>query len=125
MKASTLRRWMNIWPPFLFAGIKVVHIAPDFREVRVELRHRRLNMNYVGTHFGGSLFSMADPFFVVMLMNILGRGYVVWDKASRIEFLRPGTGTVRANFEITDAMLAEIADNTRSDGDRFLPNYMT
>jgi len=62
MKASTLRRIMNIWPPYLGAGIRVKEISPDFRKVVVELRQKWFNKNYVGTHFGGSLYAMIDPF---------------------------------------------------------------
>ena len=62
MKASTLRWMFRIWPPFLFAGIRVAELSPDFRRARVELRQRWYNRNYVGTHFGGSLFAMTDPF---------------------------------------------------------------
>ena len=60
MKPSTLRHGMNLWPPFLFAGIRVCAIDADFRSAEVELRMRPWNRNYVGTHFGGSLFAMAD-----------------------------------------------------------------
>jgi acyl-coenzyme A thioesterase PaaI-like protein len=121
MKPSTLRFGMNFWPPFLAAGIRVVRISDDWREVEVELRQGRFNMNYVGTHFGGSLFSMTDPFFMAMLSNILGRDYVVWDKASSIDFIRPGKGTVRAVMNITDTMLEAIRDNTPNEGDKYLP----
>ncbi len=78
MKASTLKRWMNIWPPLLFAGVRIKSIAPDFSEAIVQLRDRKVNMNYVGVHFGGAIFSMTDPFHMVLAMNRLGRGYVVW-----------------------------------------------
>jgi len=71
MKASTLRRLLNVWPPFLFTGIHVAVIADDFRRARVELRMRPWNRNYVGTHFGGSLFAMTDPFWMLLVMSAL------------------------------------------------------
>ena len=98
-----LRRAMNLWPPFLGAGISVTRIAPDYREVDVRLSMRVLNRNYVGTHFGGSLFAMADPFFMLMMIHNLGPDYIVWDKAGSIEYLRPGRGTVHAHFRLTAA----------------------
>jgi acyl-coenzyme A thioesterase PaaI-like protein len=112
MKASTLRLAMNLWPPFLFSGIRVTAIAADFCYARVELRQRWFNRNYVGSHFGGSLFAMADPFWMIMLLRVLGRDYVVWDKASKIDFLQPGRGTVSAEFRLDDATLAEIRSAT-------------
>ncbi len=60
--ARTLRWALNLWPPFLFAGIRVRAIADDFRHARAELRMRPWNRNSVGTHLGGSLFAMTDPF---------------------------------------------------------------
>jgi acyl-coenzyme A thioesterase PaaI-like protein len=123
MKARNLRRWMNIWPPFLFSGIRILSISDDFREAVIELRSRKLNMNYVGVHFGGAIFSMTDPFHMLLTMNLLGRGYVVWDKAARIEYLKPGKGTLRAHFRITDEMLADVRDNTLQDGDKYFPEW--
>jgi acyl-coenzyme A thioesterase PaaI-like protein len=123
MKARSLRRWMNIWPPFLFSGIRIMSISDDFREAVIELRNRKLNMNYVGVHFGGAIFSMTDPFHMLLTMNLLGRGYVVWDKAARIEYLKPGKGTLRAHFRITEEMLADVRTHTPNDGDKYLPEW--
>jgi len=99
---------VNLYPPYLGAGVRVTRIADDFHSLEVELRLRPWNRNYVGTHFGGSLFSMADPFFMIMLIELLGKGYVVWDKSASIRFRRPGRGTVRARFEIPPEQAAEI-----------------
>jgi acyl-coenzyme A thioesterase PaaI-like protein len=123
MKARSLRRWMNIWPPFLFSGIRIVSISDDFREAVIELRDRKLNMNYVGVHFGGAIFAMTDPFYMLLTMNLLGRGYVVWDKAARIEYLKPGKATLRALFKITDEMLTDVRANTQNDGDKYFPEW--
>lgn len=108
MKASTLRRILNFWPPFLFSGIHVVDVSADFRNARVELRMRPWNRNYVGTHFGGSLFAMTDPFWMIMVKERLGRDYMVWDKAAEIEFVKPGRGTVHAEFRLEEAVLDEL-----------------
>ncbi len=101
-------RLMRVYPPYLGAGVRVTRAEPDLSRVDVELRLTRWNRNYVGTHFGGSLYSMCDPFFMLMLMTRLGPGYVVWDKSASIEFLRPGRGTVAARFELSDARVEEI-----------------
>lgn len=108
MKASRLRTLFRFWPPFLFAGIRVTHISDDFRQARVELRQRFYNRNYVGTHFGGSLFAMVDPFWMILLMRRLGPGYMVWDQAGEIRFEKPGRGTVVAEFRLEDAVVDEV-----------------
>jgi uncharacterized protein DUF4442 len=103
-----LLRLLRVWPPFLGAGIHVTHVADDFRSIDVELRLRFWNRNYVGTHFGGSLYSMCDPFFMVMLIENLGPDYIVWDKAATIRFKKPGKGTVKANFRLTKENVEEV-----------------
>jgi hypothetical protein len=116
--SHALRRWINLWPPFLGAGIRVKRIAPDMKSVDVEMKLRWWNANYVGTHFGGSLFAITDAFYMLMLMANLGRDYIVWDKAASIRYRKPGTGTVRAEFRLTDAQLDDIRDKLKT-----LPKY--
>ena len=108
MTAKKLKRRLQFYPPYLGAGVRVTHLAEDFSSMTVEMPLHFWNRNYVGTHFGGSLYSMVDPHFMLMLINRLGSGYIVWDKAATIRFKRPGRGVVKAQFEITDARLAEI-----------------
>jgi acyl-coenzyme A thioesterase PaaI-like protein len=107
-----LRRAMNLWPPFLGAGITVTRISADYRDVEVRLAMRVFNRNYVGTHFGGSLFAMTDPFFMLMMIHNLGPDYIVWDKAGAIEYRRPGRGTVHAHFHLTAADVRRATKET-------------
>lgn len=103
-----LRRLMNLWPPLLAAGIRVTRFDPDWKAVDVEMKLRFWNRNYVGTHYGGSLYSMTDPFYMLMLIELLGREYIVWDKSATIRFRRPGRGKVMASFRLTDEQVEEI-----------------
>ncbi|QOW21261.1 DUF4442 domain-containing protein [Novilysobacter avium] len=119
MKAGLLRHVLNLWPPFLFSGVHVSRLDADYRHARVELRMRPWNRNYVRTHFGGSLFSMTDPFWMLLVMQSLGRDYIVWDKAGAIEFVKPGRGTVRASFDLEEDVLDELRQAT-ADGDKVL-----
>ena len=119
MKAGTLRRLMNLWPPYLFSGIRVLHIADDWSEARVALRLRPWNRNYVGTHFGGSLFAMTDPFWMLLAMHRLGRDHYVWDRAGHIDFLRPARETVYAHFHLDEAVVDQLRDRAAG-GERVL-----
>lgn len=92
---------MNFWPPFLGAGIHVDFMAKDYHKIIVSMKLKFWNKNYVNTHYGGSLYSMTDPFYMLMLMQILGRDYIVWDKSASIRFKKPGAGKVSAVFEFT------------------------
>jgi acyl-coenzyme A thioesterase PaaI-like protein len=117
-KEKALRRSINFWPPFLGAGIRVKNIATDMMSIDVEMKLRWWNANYVGTHFGGSLFAMTDAFYMLMVMAKLGSGYIVWDKAASIRYRKPGKGTVRAEFRLADAQLDEIRQKLET-----LPKY--
>ncbi len=107
-KAKALRRSINLWPPFLGSRIRVTHISVDMMSIDVEMKLRWWNANYVGTHFGGSLFAMTDAFYMLMVMAKLGGDYIVWDKAASIRYRKPGKGTVRAEFRLSDAQLDDI-----------------
>ncbi|GLT23160.1 DUF4442 domain-containing protein [Zoogloea oryzae] len=120
--AGTLRLLMNLWPPFIGAGIHVERLSPDYTEAVVRMRLGLLNRNYMGTHFGGSLYAMTDPFFALLVMHQLGRGYVVWDKASSIDYKLPGRGTVRARFRVTPEQVEAIRQATAG-GDKFEPVF--
>lgn len=99
---------LNIYPPYLGAGVRVNYIAKDWKETHVSMKLRWYNRNAVGTHFGGSLYSMVDPHLMLMLMQLLGEEYIVWDKSAEIDFRRPGRGRVYAEMKITDDDLNTI-----------------
>ena len=122
-QAQKMKRILNWYGPYLGAGVKLEHIAEDWREVRVAMHMRWYNRNAVGTHFGGSLYAMIDPHYMLMLMKLLGQDYIVWDKAAHIEFIKPGTGTVRATMQVTEQQLNDIYLNTHN-GEKYLPEFI-
>lgn len=122
MKAGVFKFFVNIWPPLFFSGIKITYLAADYREAHVTLKLRWYNRNYVGTQYGGSLFSMTDPLYMLMLMNNLGRNYFVWDKHAEIDYIAPGKTHVHARFILTDETLADIRAKTAS-GEKYLPTF--
>ena len=104
-----LTRWgFNLFPAFRATGARLTHVADDWREVRVRLPLNWRTRNYVGTLFGGSMYGALDPVYMIMLIKTLGRGYVVWDKAASIRFLRPGRETLFATFRLEDADVRAI-----------------
>lgn len=107
-------RFINFYPPLLGAGIRSRNV--DERTVDVEMKLTAFNRNIVGVHFGGSLYAMCDPWFMLILMRALGRDYIVWDKAAGIRFVRPGRGTVRAHFHIPPSRVDEIRAAADRDG---------
>lgn len=116
-------KWgLSLYPPLWGTGIWVQHVSADFREVVVTMTSRFYNRNAFGSHFGGSLAAMTDPFLALMLMNVLGPDYKVIDSETRIQFLEQARGRVMARFYLDDAALAEIRDATRS-GDKHLATF--
>ncbi|WP_454781966.1 DUF4442 domain-containing protein [Legionella sp. WA2022007384] len=108
MKFSTLLRLMRFWPPFWGAGISVKNFHSDGTQIVVQMKMRFWNKNYVGTHYGGSMYSMTDPFYMLMLMNLLGKGYVVWDKSASIRYKIPAKGTLYAQFKLSTEQVENI-----------------
>jgi len=115
----TFRFGINLYPPYLGAGIRCHHMSNDWREARVSLKLRWYNRNFVGTQFGGSLYSMTDAFNAVMLLNVIGHDYWVWDQNASIEYIKPGRKRVHAVFQIDGAMIERVLAAT-ADGEKHL-----
>ena len=116
------RHGINLWPPFRAARIKLLAMSDDWKRAEVRLRLGLFNRNYFGTQYGGSMFSMTDPFYVLMLAHILGRDTVVWDKAASIRYLKPARGDVFARFELDDACIEAIRAAIAG-GDKHEPRF--
>ena len=117
---TLFRRVMSLYPPYVGAGIRVTRVSDNFREIDVELRLRKLNRNAMGTHFGGSLYAMTDPFYALMYIANLGPRYNIWDYGAKIEFKRPGTGVVHAQFRLSSEDI-DLARQSARDGTKYLP----
>ena len=114
---SRAMRWLfNFFPAYRGTGGRIEYIAADWREIRVRVPHNWRTRNYVGTIFGGSMYGALDPVYMIMLIQILGRGYVVWDKSASIRFRKPGRETLRATFRISESDLHTIRDAVARDG---------
>jgi hypothetical protein len=117
VSARVARIFMNLAPCIRASGGRVVALSDDFTHLRVKLKLSWLTRNLVGTVYGGSMYSAIDPFYMLMLMRILGRGYVVWDKGATIRFKRPARETLFADFRIEPEMLAQMRHAVERDGE--------
>jgi acyl-coenzyme A thioesterase PaaI-like protein len=118
-----LKRIINLYPPYLGAGIKVEYISNDWKELHVSMTLRWYNRNVVGTHFGGSLYSMIDPHLMLLLIRLLGKDYLVWDKSANIEFVKACKKKVRSVIKVSDDALEEIKRNTET-GDKHFSKFL-
>lgn len=92
----------------LGTGISLKYISPDFRRFDVVMKLRWFNKNLLGMHYGGSLYSMCDPWYMFILIASLGKDYVVVDSAANIRYKKPGLGTLRCTFQVTEKKIEEI-----------------
>ena len=114
LKSRVLRWQFNLFPAYRGSGARVTYIAADFREIRVKVPLSLRTRNYVGTIFGGSMYAAVDPMYMIMLIRLLGRDYLVWDKAATIRFRRPGRSTLFATFTLGDEELDAVRAATAS-----------
>jgi acyl-coenzyme A thioesterase PaaI-like protein len=115
--ARLARFLMNLAPCIRASGGRIVALSDDFKHLRVRLKLSRLTRNLVGTIYGGSMYSSIDPFYMLMLMRILGPDYVVWDKSATIRFKRPAKVTLFADFRFDDQTLANIRELVARNGE--------
>eukprot|EP01103_Thecamoeba_quadrilineata_P018352 TRINITY_DN6944_c0_g1_i1.p1 TRINITY_DN6944_c0_g1~~TRINITY_DN6944_c0_g1_i1.p1 ORF type:complete len:164 (-),score=19.54 TRINITY_DN6944_c0_g1_i1:141-632(-) len=120
--ATFFKHALNLYPPLRGAGIKILRISPDFKEIQVTLKMRWYNKNYVGTQYGGSIYSMTDPFYMLILLKTLGPKYKIWDRAATVDFILPGRTDLIANFRVTDEELETIKKST-DDNQKFFSNH--
>lgn len=120
--AKLVQRLLNIYPPYVGAGIHIDEIDYAQGRIRVSMALTKLNKNIVGTQFGGSLFSMTDPFMMLLLMQKLGQNYMVWDKSASIDFIKAGTSQVFVEFNLTTDEVADIIELAK-DGQAIFRHY--
>ncbi|MDN3610726.1 DUF4442 domain-containing protein [Vibrio ostreicida] len=122
-KPRIVKLALNIWPPFWGAGIRIISISEDFRQVQIKLKLRWWNKNANRTQYGGSIFSLTDPVYSLMLMGILGPQYYVWDKEASINFIKPGSSDLYADFHVSQDLLDEILNKT-ANGEKCFPEFV-
>ena len=124
LSVQNVLRFIRFWPPYWAAGIRVSEFSKDITRIKVSMRLSRRNTNYVGTHFGGNLYSMCDPWYMFILLEHLGKDFIVWDKAAEIDFVSPGKGTVTAEFAISRQELDDLRAQLQNQN-KLLPVYST
>ena len=115
-KTWRFRTLMNWYPMYFGTGGKILFWSGDSREVHLRLRRNIWTYNYVGTIFGGSMFAASDPFYMLMLLQVFGSRYVVWDKSASIRFRKPGRTTLYMRYELTDELIDDIRRDVADNG---------
>lgn len=106
---------LNFFPAYRATGAKIIFISDDWKEVHIKLGLNWITKNYVGTVFGGSIYGALDPIYMVQLINILGKEYIVWDKSANVKFIKPIKNDVFAKFLITEDLIDNIKEKIKND----------
>lgn len=125
MKKLSPNRVMKLfkyWPPFFISGISVKEFDLDKGYVVSQMKLSKWNSNYFGTHYGGSLYSMCDPFYVFILSHKLGRDYYIWDFKAEIDFLKATKNLIYAKFSIDEEQMQKIK-RAAATGKKILPDF--
>ena len=115
--AQIYKYGFNWSPMYRRSTGRLVTVSDNLMYVKIKIPLSIKNRNFVGTIFGGSLFSATDPIYMIQLMNILGDDYVVWDKSATINFKRPAKETVFAEFIFSEEDLSLIKTEVSKNGE--------
>ena len=107
-KGRLFKILFNLSPMYRRTGGRLIEVSNDLQHVKIKLPLNYKTKNYVGTLYGGHMYGCTDGIYMLQLLNILGKNYVVWDKSASIRFRRPGNQTLFAEFEIKDEQIKDI-----------------
>ena len=125
-KKESFQTWrfrllMNLYPMYFGTGGKILFWSGDSTEVQVRIKRSIWTYNYVGTIFGGSMFSATDPFYMLMLHRIFSKNFVVWDRSAQIKFIKPSKVTLFARYSLSQDLLEAIKEEVSVKGES---NYL-
>lgn len=87
---------------------RVHSVSEDLMKIVIRVPISYRNRNYVGSIFGGSMFSAVDPIPMVQLINLLDSSHVVWDKSAQVRFKTPAREDLYAQFTYSAEELQSI-----------------
>ena len=108
--ANLVRLLLNTWPPLRKQGIQVTNINKSLTRMDVQLKSKWFNQSAAFAIFGGSLYTMTEPFYMLLFLGHIGNDHIVWDKSGLITFTSPARKTINVTFEITPAQIKDIVE---------------
>jgi len=116
-KSRMLRFIFNHFPAYRRSTGRVSFISGDWMEIHVRIKRSYKNRNYNGTVFGGSIYASIDPIYMLQMIQIFGKPYVVWDKEAVIKFKRPIKRKAIARFIFTEDDIIRIRKTVDREGE--------
>jgi len=116
VKPSTIYKYGFNWSPmYKRTTAKLTEVSDDLHYVKIRLKLNWKNRNYAGSIFGGSMLSATDPIYMIQLIQILGKDYVVWDKAVTAKYKRPGKSTIYGEFIFTEEEIEALKTKLKTE----------
>jgi hypothetical protein len=125
LKNGFARFLINLYPPMLFNGVRVLYISKDFTSLKLRIRRTLFTRNHSGSIFGGSLFSAVDPFYALMFWQIFQQEEIncsTWLKSAEIKYLKPANKKLYASLFISEEEKKQALLTIKSQG-RFDAHY--
>ena len=110
---------LNLWIPFIFNRIKIVHVSNDFRQIDVRLKLSFWNRNPGKAIWGGAIFSAADSFYPIMLkQNALYNGIETqfFTKSTQVNYIKEAKTNLMFNFELTEDEISNMVRMLNEEG---------
>ena len=119
LKPMELKRMLNLWFPFLMNRIQIISISNDFHKMQVCLKHSFWNRNPNKSVWGGSITSALDPFFPLMMKQIILRKGIstkFCSKAVHVEFIHRVESHLNFHFKIDNIEVNEALERLKKSG---------
>ncbi len=110
-----LDRLLQIYPMFLFLGLKI-RIPADFRTVDIEVPFRFYLKNNTGVMFGAAMSTASDPFPALLLQKIFGPSTAAFTARHTLDYLRPARSAVRMHLALQDDDIRDFARMLKDKG---------
>ena len=121
LKPNELKIMLNLWFPFLVNRIKILSITNDFNQMDVQLKHSFWNRNPNKSVWGGSITSALDPFFPIMIKQVMLKKGIRTDffsKAVHVEFVKQVNTHVLFQFKIKETEIIK-AENSLKNNEKY------
>ena len=105
-----LKFGLNYSPMYRRSTGRILYMSKDMRTSKIKIVISWKNRNYMNSVYGGSMFSAIDPVPMMQLLEILGKQYVVWDKAATIHFKRPAREDLYCDIVFTEEEITAIRE---------------
>ena len=104
---------------------RLIEVSDDLHYVKIRIPINWKNRNYAGSIFGGSMLSATDPIYMIQLIQILGDGFVVWDKTASVKYKRPAKETIYGEFVFSESEIQAIKEQLLEQGELEIVKEMT